>query len=516
MNEILARVTAWYGSLDDRRRRRLWTSLVVAVVAMVGATAFANYAPYKPLLVGRDYDEVLAAAAALEGAGIPYRVRDDGRLDVPVSQLGSARAAVASAQVVPGLADAGELKLGLTPRAQEWALLRAREGDLARMINGIDGVSASQVHIVPREEALFASEDRPATASVFLKLRPGVTLAQGQIQAVASLVSSAVDGLGADHVTIADDRGNLLLSAASAGPAAGNTTDLFEYRAQLEQRAERSVLQALLPVLGSPSDFSVSASVDLDMSSTETVSKSLDVQQQAVLSEQVQESLSNKTDPVPSGVPGVDAGLPERGTGGAPGEGASQRAEKSALVTNYVYPTVDEIKRRPAGGVQHVSVAVQVNSVRLGVLLGEGATEEAKAELQGQITRAVEAAAGISAARGDVVTVTFLPFAASEWVDDVAPAVTIAPEAVLPWVFAIAVAVMAFVFVVRPVMAVALKPPAPQAAPAPTPDVTDEDLADRLVHLVEDFKTVDSSMLNTLVNHQSKAAAQVVRQWGKR
>lgn len=513
MNELVTRVSTWYAGLDDRRRRRLWLTLVVAVVAAVAAGAFANYAPYKPLLVGRDYDEVLAAAAALETAGIPYRVRDDGRLDVPVSRLGSARAAVAAAEIVPGLQDAGELKLGLTPRAQEWALLRAREGDLARMINGIEGVGATQVHIVPREEALFASEERAATASVFVRLRPGASLTQGQVQAIASLVASAVDGLDADHVTIADDRGNLLRAGAGETGDGHEPGDLFEYRRQLELRAERSVGQALLPVLGSARDFSVTAAVDLDLSSTETVSKRLDVQQQAVLSEQVQESNSTKTEP--AGVPGVDANLPERAAPSTPA--AAQSAAKSALVTNYVYPTVDEVKRRPAGGVDHLSVAVQVNDTRLGALLGPEATEEAKGELQARIQRAVEAAVGLDAERGDVVTVTFLPFAEGEdWVADPPAAVAIAPEAVLPWVFAIAVAVMSFVFVVRPVMAVALKPPPAQRAEPESPRESDHDIADRLVHLVEDFKPVDASMLNTLVNHQSKAAAQVVRQWGAR
>ncbi|MGB0767770.1 MAG: DUF481 domain-containing protein, partial [Phycisphaeraceae bacterium] len=42
-----------------------------------------------------------------------------------------------------------DLKLGLTPRAQEWAFLRAREGDIARMLASMDGISGAQVSIVP-------------------------------------------------------------------------------------------------------------------------------------------------------------------------------------------------------------------------------------------------------------------------------------------------------------------------------------------------------------------------------
>jgi flagellar M-ring protein FliF len=520
LNELLARIGAWWSALDPAQRLRVGLSLLAAVAAAVGISVWASSASYKPVLTGASYDDLLAAAAALEEQGIPYRLRDDGRLDVPSARLGGARAAIASTDALPGLDDVSDLRLGLTPRAQEWALLRALEGDLARMINGIDGVAASQVQIVPRREGLFLDDERPARASVFVRLRPGAALDPGQVRAIGSLVASAVDGLDAEQVTIADDRGSLLARGRIAGGGTGDPSDLLKYRRELQAEIEGAVTQALLPVLGAPTYFSVAAGVELDLASTETVSKRLSVQEQAVLSEQVQESQTTRG--APRGVPGVDANRPERG--GAAGEGGQESA-KSALVTNYVYPTVDEVRRLPAGGVRRLSVAVQVDDARIAQMVeAAGGTPDADT-LRAAISAAVTAAARVDAERGDAVQVTYLPFAAAEWAaPETASVLSAVPEGVAPWAVAALALVLAFLFVVRPIVSAATRPVSrdePAAAPAAEEEATerpggsDHELADRLVDLVESYQPMDTTLLNQLVENQSLAAAQVLRQWNR-
>ncbi len=364
MNELGTRIAAWWMALEMTQRVRLVAAVALVVVVGGGLSAWASSTSWRSVMTGASYDDLLGGAAALEMAGIPYKIRTDGSLDVPVSRLGSARAAVIGAEVMPGLGDVADLKLGLTPRAQEWALLRAREGDLARMVNGIDGVASSQVQIVPRQDAFFLDDERPATSSVFVRLQPGTELTQGAVRAIRSLVASAVDGLDPDQVTVADDHGTLLARGRVGIDAGGDPAELLTYQREIEADLESSVIRALLPVLGSPAHFSVTAGVALDMSSTETVSKQLSVQQQAVVSEQIQESQSTRSDA--SGVPGVDANLPERGRPG----GSEQDSENSALVTNYTYPTVDEIKLRPAGVLQRTRGAAQVAHTPIQQMVG--------------------------------------------------------------------------------------------------------------------------------------------------
>ncbi|MFT6818862.1 MAG: flagellar M-ring protein FliF [Myxococcota bacterium] len=523
MNEFIARLTAWWESRDPAQRVRTVGSLAGVIAVAVALSVWASSTTWRPVMHG-EYNDLLIGASALQQADILYKIGDDGRLMVPASQLGSAQAAITAADVTPGLGDVSDLKLGLTPRAQEWALVRAREGDLSRMINGIDGIASSQVQIVARQDAFFLDEQRPARASVFVRLSPGAELGQGQVRAIRSLVSSSVDGLDPEQVTLADDRGTLLARAEVAG-AFGDPADLTTYRREMEAELEGSVLTALMPVLGSPRFFSVAVGIDLDMTSSETVSKQLAIQEQAVLSEQIQESATDRNDA--RGIPGVDANLPEGGVNQA---GAAQTSERSALVTNYAYPTVDEIRRRPAGGVNRISVAVQVDSGRLAEMVVAAGNSMTLEELQSRIEQAVRAAANVSDTRDDVVQVGYLPFAEVEWEEtEAASMLPFVPETILPWAVAGLAVILGFLFVVRPVMSAAMAPvpkvlteeeEVQRAAEAEAeskvdPRTRDHKMADRLVDLVENYQPMDTTMLNELVENQSTAAAQVLRQWNR-
>ena len=94
---------------------------------------------------------------------------------------------------------------------------RALEGELARTITAIDGVEAAKVHLVIPEEDLFSDDERQPTASVLVKTKPGSTLDPGQVQAVVHLVSSSVEGLVPEQVTVADDQGTMLAAPGEDG-----------------------------------------------------------------------------------------------------------------------------------------------------------------------------------------------------------------------------------------------------------------------------------------------------------
>ncbi|MEQ1564126.1 MAG: flagellar basal-body MS-ring/collar protein FliF [Myxococcota bacterium] len=520
---LLQRVLAAVTSLEPARRIRLFAAIAVAVVAAAGLSLWAGQETWVPVMSGQGYDQALLAAGAVDKAGIPYRMASPDALEVPQNKLGAARAAIALETDLPGLSEVGDLQVGLTPQAQQWAFLRASESDLARMLNGIDGIVAAQVHVVPRQESLYIGEQRPASASVFVKLEPGATLEAGQVRAIVNLVANSVEGLDPDRVSVADDRGSLLATGDGAGDDGplGETRKLVEYKAQLEAQVERSIAQALLPVVGYGGGFSATATIDLDLTSSEVTTRQVDATKQAVVSEVVEETASNSTKAGSGGVPGVDANLPENGTPAAnPGASASNR---SANTVNYAYPTVDEVAKRPAGGVKRLSVAVQVDQARIDQVVTASQGKIDPAVLQKQIDGAVQAAVGYDSARGDVVTVSYLPFAATDWIDGTDPGVaptTMAME-FLPYAVGLVALAMVFWFVVRPLVAVSIRP----LEPEPVVEVIepegeeeadpDADLANRLKQLVENFQPVDPRDLKRLVDRESEIAADVLRKWAR-
>src|SRR6202012_3113162 len=111
-------------------------------------------------------------------------------------------------------------------------------------------VESARVHLVLAHDSLFREQERPAKASVVLKLRHG-GLADGEPEAIRNLVASAVDGLTPDHVVLVDASGHLPL-----GP---KTAEAMELSA--EQALEEKLITTLEPITGSGN---VRASVTLD------------------------------------------------------------------------------------------------------------------------------------------------------------------------------------------------------------------------------------------------------------
>lgn len=517
MSEYITQIKTFIEGLEVRQRLLFAGALTVAIFSIVVVALWTTSIPYRTLMSGRDYDEMLNAASALDAGEIPYELSESGVLSVPESALGRGRAAIANANITPGLADVDDLKLGLTPQAQDWAFLRAKEGDIADMIGNIHGIAAARVSIVPREESLYFGDERAASASVMVKLKPGADLSKQQVNAVVNLVSHAVDGLDPGSVSVADDRGTLL--AAGEGKESVEHSDasgLTEYRTKLERKYERAVLNALRPILGSASEFSVTSSVELDLTSTQVTSKRVDVDNQAILSEQLDESNSQKTKP--SGVPGVDSNLPERASTPA---GAATTSETTRSTANYVYPTTNELILKPAGGLKRLSVAVQVNTSRLNDLATSA--EVTTESLQASITSAVEAAVGYSPSRGDLVAVQFVPFSQAEWVE-AAESYSLASvsETTLPYALALIGLLLSFFMIVRPLMAVITRTPSAgdtmvneKGETVLRNDETAHDISSRLHHLVDNYEPVDATDLNRLVNKQTNVAAQVLRQWNR-
>ncbi len=516
MRPVLERWIALWGELELKRRVQLVAVTVITVAVLVGVAVWSATPPWRPLVEGRAYDELLDAAASLEESGIRYRIKD-GSLQVPAGQLGAGQAALATMSDLPGLQDVGDVPLGLTPSAQGWAFVRAREGDLARVINAIDGIAASRVNIVPTKESLYLEEAEPARASVFVRLRPGRAIGDSQVRAIQNLVAGAVEGMTADRVAVVDDRGNLLANGAGPRDTAGDLPSvLLAYRADVERHYEDAVNQALYPMMGHEGRFSVTASVDVDLTTTSIKKTSLDTRNPGVVSEEVDEVTKERESA--GGVPGVDANLPER-----PGQGAqgALREEQSRITTSFKFPTVDETATRPAGTIKRVTVAVVVDSTKVAELAEAGGTEASTVEEK--IRDTVRAAVGMDASRSDEVIVNFMPFTPQPMIEESAGTVTatVLAHDSMPYMLVALALILAFVFVVRPLVTSVTRPPAAAGVDPETPEgeLSDEEqdelLAQRLQQLVENFVPVDAMELSELVSHNPQAAAKVLKQWQK-
>jgi flagellar M-ring protein FliF len=200
------------------------TKAIVAVSAVaILAIAFlmlqvASSPSYATLAAGLAPADTGKYTSALDEAGITYELQSNGTaLAVEKAQVSKARIALAG----QGLAATGgtgsqegfelfdKQKLGASDFQNKVTYQRALEGEIARTINGVQGVSGASVQLVLPEDDLFADSSTPATAAVMLS-NPADAMEPGAVRGIAQLVASSVKGLKTENVTITDSSGSLL------------------------------------------------------------------------------------------------------------------------------------------------------------------------------------------------------------------------------------------------------------------------------------------------------------------
>src|SRR5205085_5891880 len=146
---------------------------IAAGLAAVMAAIFMGLGQPKALLYANlDLKEAGSITQALDQAGVKYEVKGDGStILVPRDKVASTRLLLSG----KGLPTAGSVgyeifdnsnALGQTDFVQQLNRQRALEGELARTIQGLDGVTSVRVHLVLPKRQLFEEEAEQPSASV--------------------------------------------------------------------------------------------------------------------------------------------------------------------------------------------------------------------------------------------------------------------------------------------------------------------------------------------------------------
>ncbi|MEX2290993.1 MAG: flagellar basal-body MS-ring/collar protein FliF [Mycobacteriales bacterium] len=270
---------------------------------------------------------------------------------------------------------------------------RALEGELTKTITSIEGVEAATVHLVMPEEALFSEDARKPSASVLVKTKPGKNLTGGQVQAVVNLVSSSVEGLTPDQVTLADANGTVLSAAGEDGANAAAGDARAVQTAAFEKELQTSVQEMLTPIVGSgKAVVRVKAALDFDKRATTSERFNPEDKQAPAVNESVTTEKYEGGGQIVGGVLG-----PENVNNPALAGGDSTYEKGQESRTLAVDKVTEQVQSAP-GKVERLSVAVVLDAEAAGVI--------APAEIE----QLVAAAAGIDRERGDVVEVSRMAF----------------------------------------------------------------------------------------------------------
>ncbi|MBI2761783.1 MAG: flagellar M-ring protein FliF [Chloroflexi bacterium] len=407
--------------------RRLWSRLgrgqQMALIGVAGgALVFAfiflnmgNKQTFVTAFTNLDPKDSAAAAEQLKADKIPYEVTPDGgTIKVTPDKLADARLKLAAKGLPQGGAVGFELfdktSFGITDFAQQINYQRALEGELSRTINTLAQVEGSRVHIVVPKEELFASQQKPATASVVLRLRAGRTIDEGGLRGISYMIARSVSGLDPKNISILDTSGRTLFDGGSQDTAAGLSSTQLEMQVKLEKGVEDQV-QTLLDRVAGPNRAAVRVKADMDFSQQEELAETFTPggptnQGVARSSATVQETFNGNGQQQTAGQPGAIANIPGAAAQTAQ-QGGNSQYQRQETTTNY---EVSKSTKKTVTG------PGQIKRLNVSVILDSTITEADAAGLRG----AVAAAAGIDEKRGDQLVVTTAAFSANQNVD-VAP-----------------------------------------------------------------------------------------------
>ncbi len=422
IGSIIVQFREFYKNLGPTKRLSVLAVTVVAVIALMVVSFMVSGKDYAPLLTNIPNDQLSTIVAQLNQKNIPFQLRDDGKtLAVPKELLHSTQmtlmAEVGSSKIGNiGLEMFEKQDFGINSYAQKINYQRALQGELMRSINTLTSVKQSKVILAIPNKKNFLEETITPTASVVLELYPGKTLAPEQVRGIRFLVSSGVEGLDPDRVTVVDDRGKML--SRSGDSTTSGSSEVLELKEKIEGDLSNRIESILSKVVG---QAKVIAQVDatLNMKVTQSVEETIDPDKTAVRSQQSEEESLDGARTNPAGIPGSRSNLP--GAEDAGQVGFKQDVKKELKTINYEVPkTVKNIKEG-AGNVERISVAVLVDGTQTQVKKEDGTFEtkwiQRTPEELVKYETLVKSAIGFNAARGDSVKIENIQFLAEDFTE---------------------------------------------------------------------------------------------------
>lgn len=393
----------WAGMQPVQRGWAVAAGLLI--VALTGGLLWYALRPdWRTLYADLDPEDARQTGQILTQAQIPFQPTPDGAgIQVSAAQLDKARLVTAA----KGNIKSGRMGFEIFDKPnwvgsefdEQVNYQRALEGELEHTVGSLTDVESARVHLVLPHDSLFRDQERPAKASVVIKLRHR-SLADGEPDAIRNLVASAVDGLTPDHVVLVDAAGHLPL-----GPKTAEATQL-----SAEQALEEKLIATLEPVTG-VGNVRASVTLDYDAAATEETQENYDPDQTVTLSMQRTEQTTG-AQPVVAGIPGASSNAPNlQALPVYPQQGTSPQTAKSESGTYGASKTVKHVIENP-GRVRRMTAAIVVND-----RLAEPASHSKAAAWQPRsadelrnLTALAQASVGFDPARGDMLTVEDLAF----------------------------------------------------------------------------------------------------------
>ncbi len=392
---------------------------VITMGAILGVAYFSGKPDYQVLFSGLEAKDASAITDALTGDNVPYRLEQNGAtILVPAQHVHNQRLKLATAGLPTGGSVGYEIfddsVFGMTDFVQKLNFQRALQGELERTINQFTEIKSSRVHIAKPERRLFSKDQNKASASVALRMASRRQLSKEQVMGIVHLISSSVEGLRPEGVTVVDVSGRVLYGGEESDEMARLSSTQMEHKTNLEKKMEQRITSMLESIVGF-GKVVARVSAELNFRRVEKTEKTFDPNSQVARSEQRNEQKSTG-ETGPSGVVGVQSNVPgAEGARDSSGKPASNSSNQETI--NYEINEVISHVVEPIGAVRKLSIAVVVDgkyAVKDGDTTGVKEFSPRSATELNQLKSLVTTAAGVDLKRGDQIVIESAAFDTSQ------------------------------------------------------------------------------------------------------
>lgn len=394
LSEFLSKLSAGLSSLPRGRKISLLVAAVVTLASIALLVYWTGQVEYRVLFSNLSSEDAGSIVSKLQEKKVPYRLSSTGdAISVPTDKVAELRLELATAGLPQGGGVGFEIfdnkSLGSTEFEQQLNYRRALQGELARTINSLEEIQQCRVHLALPKESLFLEQQKKATASVTVKLKQGRTLRNSQVEGIAHLVASSVEGISHEDVIIVDSRGNILSSPQTDSKLAKMTNAQVDFQ-RTSERDLATRIQSLLENVVGKGKAVVRVAADMDFRIMEKTEENFDPESPVMRS--VRRQTEKRATPV---------------SGKAPD---SPEEEKLDETINYEINKVVNKTVMPVGEIQKLSIAVLIDGIYSKNEKGAEVYQPRQKKDIDALEELVRKSAGINATRGDQVVVTEMPF----------------------------------------------------------------------------------------------------------
>ena len=410
MAEWKAQLQAVWQKLSKTQRYAIMGGALAVFIAILGWSYWlGGKAEYQPLYTNLETKDAGEIVNKLKEQKVDNKISDNGStILVPAKDVYALRLSLA-AQGLPrgkkGFEVFDQTKFGTTEFQNKMNYLQAMQGEMARTIEELKEVESARVHIVMPEDSLYKKNEKPATASIMLKLKPDAELDKNQVKGIVNLVAHSVQGLKPENITVVDNFAKVLnvydeeeQKNQDSKNNKAFALDKFLMTKKIQDQLQYNVQSLLDQSLGqNRAAARVTVELDFDKRLIDKQVFAPVVEEKGILrsSQDITENYQGTGKPPAGGPAGTTSNIP--GYPAATNQQTQSNYEKKDSTKNYeINETKEKIVVDP-GAIKRITVAVFIDETLT------------QAQQEG-ITRVVASASGINLNRGDQVSVERIPF----------------------------------------------------------------------------------------------------------